>query len=431
MIDPGNLSRRRFLAGTAATAAGFALAGAARAEEEPQPKQPIEPDVPPLKIALVGCGGRGTGAAENCLVSAPNIELVAMADLYQDRLDSSLKYLMSRKKLGVSVDEEKRFIGFDAYKRVLETDADLVLFATPPGFRPLHTECAIEAGKHVFIEKPVAVDPVGVRRIIAAGEKAKEKGLAIVSGTQYRHAQQFMDTVKEIHAGRIGEIIAGRAYYLTGLLWHRGESPDKTQVGYQIRNWLYYDWLAGDHLVEQHIHTVDVTDWVMGARPVRAVGLGGRLNRTDTKKWGNIYDHFAVDYEYPGGKHVTSVCRQMDRCHNHVSATFTGTKGWGNPYWGKIEGEDPWQYKGKAPRGMYVQEHTNLVESIRANEPLNEARQVAESTLTAIMGREAAYTGKSITWDEMMKSDLSLSEDVFEFGDKAMNPVPRPGQKRL
>ncbi len=416
-----DLSRRTFMTATAATAAGLALARTARADEADGG------DPPPLKIALVGCGGRGTGAAENCLQSAPNIELVAMADLFEDRIAGSLKYLTSRKKLGVDVPDDKRFIGFDAYKRVLDLDVDIVLFTTPPGFRPQHVEAAVEAGKHVFMEKPVAVDPVGVRRIIAAGEKAKEKGLAIVAGTQYRHAKQWIDTIAEIHDGRIGEILSGRAYYLTGLLWHRGDAPN--DVAYQIRNWLYFDWIAGDHIVEQHIHTIDVCDWVMGSHPVKAVGMGGRLNRTE-EKWGNIYDHFAIDYEYPGGKHVTSVCRQMDHCHNHVSATFTGTQGWGNPYWGKIEGKFPWKYEGKAPRGMYVQEHTDLVESIRAGTPLNEAEQVAHTTLTAIMGREAAYTGREVTWDEMMKSDLLLSEDVIAFGDKAVRPVPRPGMKR-
>ncbi len=367
---------------------------------------------------------QGTGEVETGLD-----ELVAMADLFEDRLAGSLKYLLSRKKLNVNVSEDMRFVGFDAYKRVLDTDVDLVLFTTPPGFRPMMVEAAIEAGKNVFMEKPVAVDPVGVRRIIAAGAKAQEKGLAVVAGTQYRHAKQWMDTIAEIHDGRIGEILSGRAYYLTGLLWHRGTKPDESQVAYQVRNWLYHDWIAGDHIVEQHIHTIDVCDWAMGSHPVKAVGMGGRLNRTE-EKWGNIYDHFSIDYEYPGGKHVTSVCRQMDHCHNHVSATFTGTQGWANPYWGKIDGEFPWKYEGKAPRGMYVQEHTDLVESIRCGKPLNEAEQVAHTTLTAIMGREAAYTGREITWEQMMKSDLSLSEDVIAFGDKAVRPVPRPGAKR-
>ncbi len=426
MSESQDLSRRSFMAASAVTAAGLALAGQARAEDEDMPL------VRPINIALVGCGGRGTGAAENCMQSTQGVKLVAMGDLFQDRLESSLKYLKSRKKLDVDVKDAHQFVGFDAYKRILELDnVDLVLFTTPPGFRPQHVEAAIDAGKHVFMEKPVAVDPVGARRIIAAGEKAKEKGLAVVAGTQYRHALQWMDTIKEMHSGRIGEILMGRAYYLTGTLWHRGTKPDESQVAYQARNWLYYDWLGGDHIVEQHIHTIDVSDWVMQSHPIKAVGMGGRLCRTDPEKWGNIYDHFAIDYEYPGGKHVISVCRQMKKCHNHVSATFTGTKGWGNPYWGKIEGESPWQFKAKAARGMYVQEHTDLVESIRAGKPLNEATQVAHTTLTAIMGREAAYTGKAITWDEIMKSDLSLSDDVAAFADKGVRPVPLPGTKRL
>jgi len=415
-----SMTRREFVRNTSAAAAAVALGRAAFAED----------DVPPLKIGLVGCGGRGTGAAENCLLSAPNVQLVAMADAFPDRLARSQKYLASIKHEGYQVKAGRCFTGLAAYEKLLATDVDLVLFTTPPGFRPVQVAAAVDAGKHVFMEKPVAVDAPGVRTIIAAGKQAEEKGLAMLAGTQYRHHEKFTQGIGHVHDGRIGRIVAGRAYYNVGGLWHRGRKPDWSEMEYQIRNWYYHCWLSGDHIVEQHIHTIDVCNWVMKGPPVKAVAVGGRLARTDAK-YGNIYDHFCVDYEYPDGVHVTSMCRQIDRSAGHVGAYFDGATGRVAPYAGKIEGDRPWKYEGKATLGSaYVQEHADLVASIRAGTPVNEAQQVAESTLTAIMGREAAYTGQVVEFDKLMKSDLKLGPETVDFGDASLRPYPIPGRNR-
>jgi predicted dehydrogenase len=362
--------------------------------------------------------------------SAPGVHLVAMGDLFPDRLASSRGYLASTKLDGYRVQDARCFTGFDAYRRVLDCDVDLVLLTTPPGFRPQHAAAAVEAGKHVFMEKPVAVDAPGVRQVIAAGERAAAQGLAMLAGTQYRHHEKFVQGVAHVHAGAIGAILAGRAYYNVGGLWHRGREADWSEMEYQLRNWYYQCWLSGDHIVEQHIHTIDVCNWVMGGPPVRAVAVGGRIARTDPK-FGNIYDHFCVDYEYPGGVHVTSMCRQIDRTAAHVGAYFQGTTGTFAPYQGVVQGPEPWKYAGEATLGTsYRQEHTDLIASIRAGQPINEARQVAESTLTAILGREAAYTGESIELAALMASDLRLGPETIAFGDAAQRPVPIPGRNR-
>ena len=418
MSESQGLSRRTFIAASSAVAVAASLQGRVGAE-----------DAEPIRIALIGCGGRGTGAADNSLASAPNVKLVALADLFEDRLNRCRKWITGKWKDAAALKDEDCYVGFDAYQKVMaRADVDVVLLTTPPGFRPMMLEAAVEAGKHVFMEKPVAVDPVGVRRVIAAGEAAKGKNLAIVAGTQYRHHKQFIDTIAEIHDGRIGELKHVRAYYNTGTLWHHGRPDDWTDVHFQVRNWLYFDYLAGDHITEQHIHTIDVCDWAIGARPVAAVATGGRLVRSDPK-WGNIYDHFAVDFEYPNGLHCMSMCRQMDKTTMHVGAHFVGTQGVANPYRGKIEGKYPWKFSGKS-KNAYVQEHTALIEGIRNGKPLNEARQVAESTMTSILGREAAYTGKRLEFDKLLNSDLHLGKEPTEFGERAVPPVPMPGQPR-
>ena len=409
-----NLTRREFVAATS-TAAALALTGSASASTQ---------DAIPLRIGLVGCGGRGGGAAENCLASSKNLTLVSLGDLFQDRLVKCRGILAGK---GHAVKDENCFTGFDAYKRVIDSGVDVVLFATPPGFRPGHVEAAVEAGRHVFMEKPVAVDPVGVRRIIKAGETAKGKRLSIVAGTQRRHAKSYIETIKRIHDGAIGEVVAARSYWNGGELWHHGRKAEWTDVDWQIRNWLYFCWLSGDHIVEQHIHNLDVINWVMGAHPVRAVGLGGRQKRTDPK-YGNIFDHFAIDYEYPNGAHMMSMCRQMDGTQGNVSEAIVGTKGKSSPS-GAISGENKWRFEGKQIN-PYVQEHADLIAAIRAGKPLNEAKRVAESTLTAIMGREACYTGKLIKWDELANSDMDLMPAELDFGDMDVDPIPMPGKAR-
>ena len=423
MSDP--ITRREFVkTGTAATASFLSTVPLVHAAGQ-QNNQTI-------KIGLVGCGGRGSGAAENCLASAQGVQLIALGDMFPDRIKGAQRTLS--KLQGYKVTDDMVFTGWDAYKKVCDSDVDLVLFATPPGFRPIHLAYAIEKGKHAFIEKPCAVDPVGVRKVLDLGKKAKEKKLAVVAGTQYRHQLSFMETIQRIHDGQIGEVLGGRAYYNAGALWKRDRKPEMSEMEYQLRMWIYYDWLSGDQPVEQHIHTIDVTDWAMNARPARAVATGGRQVRVEPE-FGNVYDHFTIDYEYPGGKHVMSMCRQMANVANHVGAYFVGTKGEADVYKAEIKGEKPWRYLDTPGTEIsiakaYIQEHTDLIASIRAGQPLNEAEHVAHSTLTAILGREAAYTGKVVTWEEMMASDLDLSPEKYEFGPNVARPVPKPGTER-
>ena len=388
-----------------------------------------------IRIGLVGCGGRGTGAAENCMNATENVQLVALADMFPDRLNGTKKSLSAHG--GYKVTDENCFTGLDAYKQVLKASVDLVLFATPPGFRPAHFEAAVAAGKHVFLEKPVAVDPVGVRKVIETGKKAEAKKLGVLSGTQYRHQVSFIETVKRLQDGMIGEILGGRAYYNTGTLWHREKQAGQSDVEWQLRNWIYFDYLSGDHIVEQHIHTIDATDWVMGGHPLKAVATGGRQVRTE-EVFGNIYDHFTVDYEYAKGRHVMSMARQMANIANDVGARFIGTKGECDLYTGTIkdlDGKVLWKTPERPNIAKaYVQEHADLVASIRNGKPINESQRVAESTLTAILGREAAYTGLLVDYKELLESDLDLAPEggmgAIKLGQNPVRPVPMPGRFR-
>ena len=379
-----------------------------------------------ITAGVIGCGGRGTGAMENFLDSSPNVRVTAMADMFEDRAKGAFNQLKKSGKEGFKVDEGNVFTGFDAYKKVLDSGVNMVILTTPPGFRPMHFKAAIEAGKHVFFEKPVAVDPVGIRMVIEAGKLAKEKKLAVVAGTQRRHERHYNETIKRIHDGQIGEIVAARAYWNGNKPWARKRQPGWDDMTYQLRNWYNFPWLCGDHIVEQHIHNLDVIQWVMRANPVSAVAVGGRQSYIEDE-FGVIYDHFGVDYEYPNGVHVMSMCRHWPNSTNNVSEAVVGTKGRSNCA-NTITGENPWRAEGNQKSG-YVQEHTDLVESIRKGEPLNEAEQVANSTMVAIMGREAAYTGQTIKWNEFMKSDLSLMPEKLELGPLPEPKVPRPGKK--
>ncbi len=413
------ITRRQFLAAASASAVALAAANAVHAGADET-----------IRVGLIGCGGRGTGAAQNVLEAGGEVELVALADLFPERIESCLGYLRDPKNGldGVKVDPDRCFSGFDAYERLLALgEVDLVLLATPPGFRPAHFEAAVAAGKHVFMEKPVAVDPVGVRRVIAAGEQAALKGLRVVAGTQRRHQEDYLQTIARIHDGGVGEILAGRCSWNTGGLWSYDRQEGQSDAEWQVRNWLYFDWLSGDHIVEQHVHNLDVMNWVLRAHPLRATAVGGRTQRV-AAKYGNIYDHFAVDYEYPGGIRVVSMCRQITGCADAVGESVVGTLGRANPA-GSIEGLTSWRYSGNATN-PYVQEHRDLLAAIREGRPLNEARTVAEATLTAILGREAAYTGATITWQEILASKLDLSPHVREFGPLAMRSIPVPGRER-
>jgi predicted dehydrogenase len=323
------------------------------------------------------------------------------------------------------VTAETTFSGFDAYQKVIAAGADLVILATPPGFRPMHLEAAINAGKHVFMEKPVAVDSAGVRSVMASGASAKSKNLAIVAGTQRRHQLSYVETIKRIHDGAIGQVLGGQVYWNQGGLWLHQRKPEWSDTEYQIRNWIYYTWVGGDHIVEQHVHNIDVANWVMGAHPISAYGMGGRQSRTDAA-YGHVFDHFAIEFEYPGGVKVSSFCRQIDGTAPRVGEEFHGTKGTTNAQ-NSIRAAERWRYEGKNPN-PYVQEHVDLIASIRAGKPLNEAQQIAESTLSAIMGRLTAYTGQMVTWEQALNADLNLMPPTLELGAMPIAPIAIPGR---
>ncbi len=408
-----NITRRRFVTVTASTAAGLALA-----------RTPASAAAT-IRIGLIGCGGRGTAAVKDCLTSSDGVELVALGDLFPDHLAKCRESLASV----ATVDDRHAFTGFDAYQKVLESKIDLVLLATPPAFRSRHLAAAIEAGKHVFMEKPVAVDSGGVRSVMATADLAAQKGLAIVAGTQRRHDAGYRAAIQRIHDGGIGDLVGGQVYWNQGGLWMHPREPAWSDVEWQIRNWLYFTWLSGDHIVEQHVHNIDVANWVFGARPVKAVGVGGRQARTDPA-YGHIFDHFAVEFEYPGGARVQSMCRQIEHTAPRVAERFVGTRGTSDAH-SIIEGAAPWRWEPdpQTPKtNPYVQEHRDLIASIRAGHPLNEGRQVAESTLTAIMGREAAYTGQEITWDEMLNASQDLVPSDLQFGPMPVASVATPGR---
>jgi predicted dehydrogenase len=379
-----------------------------------------------MRVGVVGCGGRGTGAAIDCLNAAPGIEVVAMFDLFQDRIDSSLKEIRDKHPDKVKVAPERMFTGFDGYKKLsVLPEVDLIIMAAPPGFRPAHLRAAVEGGKHVFMEKPVAVDPVGVRSVISSAELAAQKGLAIVAGTQRRHQARYLELMKWIHEGAIGELVGGQCYWNQGDLWVKQREPDMSEMEWQCRNWLYFTWLSGDHIVEQHVHNIDVINWAFQSLPVKVMGMGGRQARTGPE-FGNIFDHFAVEYEYPNGVRVMSMCRQTKGAAERVEERLVGTKGVAFGY-GEIKSGAPWKFEGDEIN-PYVQEHADLIASIRSGKPLNEGRRIAESTMCAIIGRMSAYTGRAINWDwAMNSSELDLTPKTLEFGPHAVDPVAVPG----
>lgn len=421
---PGSISRRDFLKASAASAAligsgALTLGSSVWAEGSDE-----------IRVGVIGCGGRGTGAAMNCISSSPGVKIVALGDLFQDRLDGCLKGLTDNNNIkdSVSITSDRCFVGFDAYKKVIASGVDLVILASPPGFRPSHLRAAVEAGKHVFMEKPVAVDGPGFRSVIESGEMAAAKKLGIVAGTQRRHQSGYVETMKRIRDGAIGEIVSAQCYWNQGGLWNQARKPEWTDMEWQIRNWLYFTWLSGDHICEQHVHNLDVINWAMGAHPVKCVGMGGREVRTDPA-YGHIFDHFTVEYEYPGGARLMSMCRQIDGCCGNVSERVVGTKGSSN-CGSMIRGETEWKYDGPG-NDAYVQEHKDLIESIRTGAPLNEAKQVAESCLTAIMGRMSAYTGQEVSWEQAAESIEDLMPARLEFGPLSVPPVAVPGKTPL
>jgi len=381
-----------------------------------------------IRIGLVGCGGRGTGAVTDALKAAPGVRVVALGDAFTDRIEQIQKRLV---EFGdrAAVGKDRTFVGLDAFEKVIASDANYVILATPPGFRPQHLQAAVAAGKNVFTEKPVGVDGPGIRTVLAAHEEAKRKGLAVGAGTQRRHQKGYLEAVQRIREGAIGEVTAARAYWNQGGLWKKDREAPWSDLEWQMRNWLYFTWLSGDHIVEQHVHNLDAVNWMMGAHPIKATGMGGRQSRTDPA-YGHIYDHFAIDYEYENGVHMLSMCRQIDGCEKRVAEDLVGSKGraeTSSERWA-ISGPQPWRRReDEGEASPYVQEHADLIASIRAGKPSSELKDVAESTLTAIMGRMSAYTGRLVTWEEALGSAESLVPEKLAWGPMPVPPVARPG----
>lgn len=416
------------IAAAAATVAGSMLSSCGDQRKRKEIKLPPLPEQAPdgkvLKAGLVGCGGRGTGAAINFLDAGPNLEITALGDVFRDKLDQCREQLKSKKN--VDIPDENCFVGFDSYEKVIDSGVDIVLLCTPPHFRPAHIEAAVNAGKHIFMEKPCAVDPVGARKVLVASKRAADKGLCIVSGTIRRSQKDFIETWRRVASGQIGEIVSAHVIRNGGSLWVIRRQPGWTDMEYMLRNWANFCWLSGDHIVEQFIHEIDVMNWHIGKNPVKAIGWGGRQRRVT----GDQYDFFSVEYIYDNGMHTHCAARQISGCSNLTKQFIVGTEGFadarGTIY--NLKGEEIWKYpypeEGSTDTEWkvmdpFVQEHVNLVTGIRTGNLINDAEAQVNSTLIAIMGRMSAYTGKDVTWDEVMNSDLYLGPEKYEFG-----PVP-------
>ncbi len=390
-----------------------------------------------INIALVGCGGRGGGAVNNSMTVNDNVRLVAMADLFPEKCTRLLKGLKERHPDKVAVQEDKIFTGLDAYEKVLaEPSVDLVLFATPPGFRPYHIAAAVKAGKHVFAEKPTCVDPAGYRVCLAAHDQAVKNGTAIVTGTQYRRQINYVEAVKRIHDGMIGDIVSATTRYCSGGIWYRKRKPEMSDTEYQLYNWMHFVWLSGDQITEQAVHNIDAINWVMGSPPVSAYGCGGRFTRPeDSEMWDNI----ELDYEYSGNRILSFMCRQIPGTKGDNGNVIYGTKGIamihaanGGSVITDRDGNEIWSMKGRI-QDAYGQEHKDLVDSIVAGTPIVELRATADSSLTAVMGRMAAYTGQKVTWEfATSKSKLDLFPKDLTWAGKRPKPAfAVPGVTKL
>ena len=416
------LTRRSFLKNASTAMAGGALLGALPIERFALGASPGDT----IRIALIGAGGRGRGAAAQALRTNGDVKLVAVADAFKNSLEGGLKQIQSEFKdrpERLAVTEDTKFVGLDAYKKAIEL-ADVVVIATPPGFRPIHFEEAVRQGKHVFMEKPVAVDGPGVRRVLAAAAEAKKRNLKVGVGLQRRHQNGYIETVKRLQDGEAGEILAMRVYWNGGPVGPKARRADlekalgrpPTEMEYQLRNWYMFNWLCGDHIVEQHIHNLDVANWVLNGYPVRALGMGGRAYQKGLDS-GEIFDHHAVQYEYANGVRVFSECRQIPGCWNSVSEHVHGTKGSSNVGGYTITGANAWKYRGGG-KDPYQQEHDDLFDAIRNDKPYNEAEYGALSSLTAILGRMCTNSGKEITWEEALNSKLDLIPSEFTWDAK-------------
>ncbi len=394
-----------------------------------------------IKIGLIGCGGRGTGAAIQALnTSGGEVKVVAMGDVKESSVAQAHRGISGQHKDKIDVPNERKFVGLDAYEKVLATDCDMVILATPPGFRPLHFEAAVKAGKHVFMEKPVAADVAGVNQVLKATEEAKKKNLAVAVGLQRRHERKYMETVAKIQEGAIGDIILARAYWDGSRPWLRQRQPGMSETQYQINNWYYFNWLSGDHINEQHIHNLDVINWIKNAYPVEAQGMGGLVNQAEVK-YGEIFDHHFIEYKYADGTIMYSQCRHQPGCWNHVAEYVHGTKGRADVSGSKIYDETGKVLHdfGKLGGDGHQQEHHDLFADLRAGRIPNEGEWGAKSTMTAILGRMATYSGQIVKWDAAMKENKSLAdyEKILSFDQEApvkpladgtyLQPVPGRG----
>ena len=371
-----------------------------------------------LKVGLIGCGGRGTGAAVQALKADPNAVLTSMADAFPDHLENSLSSISKANPNQVKVDKAHQFVGFDAYRKVLESDVDVVILTTPPAFRPGHFEAAINAGKHVFCEKPVAVDAAGVRSVLESARKAKEKGLAVVSGFTFRYDFPKRAFFEKISEGQIGEVLTVNTVRNGGGLWSKPRQPEWKDMEFQLRNWLYYDYLSGDYIVEMMCHSLDMMSWAMGDQlPVSATGTGGRQARTDAI-YGNVWDHFAIEYDFANGAKGFHFSRQQQGCSNSNRVDIAGKEGSGVVDVGRgiheIYGANAWKYEGDR-NNPYETQHEELFASIRAGKPMNEGELMANSTMLAVLGRMVGYSGQTLTWEDALKSQKVLGPSLHEY----------------
>jgi predicted dehydrogenase len=427
--DQENSTRRDFLKTSTGAAVGAALASTFAV-----PRAVHAGASETLRVGLIGAGGRGTGAAQNALDASPDNVLVAIGDTFADKAKASLEELRKNEKTKdrVQVADDHLFTGFDAYKQVIDS-ADVVILATPPHFRPQHLAYAVDAGKHAFVEKPVAVDAPGVHSIIETCEKAKQKGLAIVSGLCWRYHPHVQETVRRVVEDKaIGDIIAIQSNYNAHTLWHRGDKPQWSRMEYQIRNWLYFDWLSGDHICEQAVHSLDKTGWLLGdIAPKSAFGMGGRQQRTGPE-YGNIYDHHTVFYEYPNNVRVFFTCRQQAGTTAFVDEIVLGTKGQAQILANRITGENPWQPERGPNPDMLTLEHMALFKSIRDGKPINNGHYMANSTMLAVMGRMCTYTGQALTWEQAFNNEERLGPTTYGWTDEVPpTNVAIPGKNQL
>jgi myo-inositol 2-dehydrogenase/D-chiro-inositol 1-dehydrogenase len=424
----GKSDRRSFLQKT-----GVVLLAGTLAMDLANPKRAYASKNGTLKVGLIGCGGRGTGAAAQALLADADTIITAMGDVFPEQIEQSYNALLAEHPDRIKVNAQSRYTGFDAYKKVIASGVDIVLLATPPVFRPEHFMEAVNAGKHVFCEKPVAIDAPGVRKVLAAARKAKEKNLAVVSGFCFRYDLPKRAFYEKISAGQIGEVVTVSTTRNGGELWYKSRQPEWTDMEYKLKNWLYYSWLSGDFISEMMVHSLDLMSWAVGDRlPVKATGTGGRQVRVD-EKYGNVFDHFAIEFEYPNGVKGYHFSRQQEGCSNANTVSVAGTHGSAFIDNGRgihtVTGKNKWEYKGEK-NNMYETQHQELFASIRNGKPLNDGEKMANSSMLGVLGRMVAYTGQSLTWEEALNSNETLGPPIDQYSRDLKwtgNNIAKPG----